>query len=103
MKSKKRKTSLKIRKKAEREIEKALTEIKEASIDDHKGFDDHPVVDERPDHGGRIQGAIDFLKKAREDIAHGEDDAFANRLRERSYRHIDIAIDNLERAKHSFR
>lgn len=86
---------------AEREIEAALREIKEAAIDDGRGIDDHGPVDERADRGGRLHKAEDYLRQAREDIAHGEDDAFANRLRERSFRHIDAALENVHRAMHS--
>lgn len=86
---------------AVKEIEAALREIKEAAIDDGKGMEDHMGVDERPDHGGRLRAAADYLRKAREDIAHGEDDAFANRLRERSYRHIDEALRNVQAAMHA--
>ena len=83
------------------EIDAAMKEIREASIDDGKRADDHPQLEERPDHMGRLHEAMDFLKKAREDIAHGEDDQFGNRLRDRSYKHIDKAMENVKRATHA--
>ena len=88
---------------AEREIEAAIHEIKEASIDDGRDINEHSGIEERADRGGRLHAAEDYLRRAREDIAHGEDnDVFANRLRERSFRHIDAAMDAVHRAMHAF-
>ncbi len=63
---------------AVRQIDAAIKDIKEASIEDNKNIDDHPPVDERNDHNGRLHEAVDFLKKAHEDINHEEDDSFAS-------------------------
>jgi hypothetical protein len=73
-------------------IDAAINEIKHAAIDDGKNIADHPRVDERNDHRGRIHEAIDYLRKARADISSGEDNAFANGLRDRAIQHIDGAI-----------
>lgn len=75
-----------------RRIDAAINEIKHAAIDDGKNLADHPPVDERNDHRGRIHEAIDYMRKARADISSGEDNAFANGLRDRAIRHIDGAI-----------
>jgi hypothetical protein len=83
-----------------RRIDAAINEIKKASIDDGKNIDDHPHVDEKPNHNGRLHDAIDFLKKARHDIGEEEDNNFANGLRARAYEHIDGAIDAVKKAIH---
>lgn len=80
-------------------IDAAINEIKRAAIDDGKDLAFHPAVDERPDHRGRIHEAIEYLRKARADISSGEDNAFANGLRDRATQHIDGAI---RAAKHVF-
>jgi tetratricopeptide (TPR) repeat protein len=85
---------------AVKRIDKAIDEIKKASIDDGKNIDDHPQVDEKPNRDGRLHDAIDFLKKAREDISKDEDNGFAKGLRERAYDHIDGAIDAVKKAIH---
>ena len=85
---------------AVRQINAAIDEIKKASIDDGKNIEDHPKVDERNDHDGRLHEAVDFLKKAREDISHDEDNRFAQGLQDRAYMHIDKALDATRRAIH---
>jgi len=77
---------------AVRRIDAAINEIKQAAIDDGKNPAYHPAIDERPDHRGRIHEAIDYLRRARADISSGEDNAFANGLRNRAIGHVDGAI-----------
>ena len=77
---------------AVKRIDEAINEIKKASVDDGKDINDHPPVDERPDHGGRLHAANDFLIKAREDVTREEDNAFAQGLRKRALEHINEAI-----------
>jgi hypothetical protein len=79
-------------------IDAAIGEIKKASIEDGKNLEDHPPVDEKADHPGRLHAALDFLRKARQDISHDEDNAFAQGLQARAYGHIDGAIDAVKRA-----
>jgi hypothetical protein len=86
---------------AVRRIDKAIWEIKKASIDDGKNVGDHPPVDEHPDHMGRLHDALDFLRKARQDISHDEDNRFAQGLQARAYGHIDGAIEAVKRAIHA--
>jgi hypothetical protein len=80
-----------------RRIDAAIRELKQASIDDGKNLADHPPLDERPDHRGRIHEAIDYLRKARADISGGESNGFANGLRDRAIGHIDGAIGAAKR------
>ena len=86
---------------AVRRIDKAIGEIKRASIEDGKNLEDHPPVDEHSDHAGRLHAALDFLRKARQDISHDEDNRFAQGLQARAYGHIDGAIDAVKRAIHA--
>jgi hypothetical protein len=73
-------------------IDAAINAIKKAAFDDGKNINDHPQLDEHPDHRGRIHEALRFLNKARSDIAREEDNAFAQGLRDRAIGHIDGAI-----------
>src|ERR1700689_2839150 len=57
---------------AVRRIDAAINEIKHASIDDGKNLADHPPLDERPDHRGRIHEAVEYLRKARADVSGAE-------------------------------
>ena len=82
------------------EIDTAINEIKHASYDDGKDVNDHPPVDEYPDHRGRIHAAIDYLKKARADIAQEEDNQYADHLRDHAIGHIDAAIGAARRVFH---
>jgi hypothetical protein len=77
---------------AVRQIDAAINDIKKAAFNDGKNTNDHPRVDENPDHRGRIHEALQFLNKARADIAREEDNAFAGGLRDRAIGHIDGAI-----------
>jgi hypothetical protein len=81
-----------------REIEKAIGDIKKASIDDGKDLNDHPPVDARNDRPGRLNAALEDLRKAREDVNHEEDDPAARGLKEGSLRHIDAATGNIKEA-----
>lgn len=73
------------------EIDKAIGEIKHASIDDGKDLNDHPPIDTRMGRRGRYQRALELLDKAHEDIAREEDDSWARGLRNRAIKHIDDA------------
>jgi hypothetical protein len=84
---------------AVRQIDAALNDIKKAAFNDGKNLNDHPPLDDHPDHRGRIHEALQFLNKARADIAQEEDNAFAGGLRDRALGHIDGAI---HAARHVF-
>jgi len=77
---------------AVRRIDAAINEITRASIDDGKNLADHPPLDERPDHRGRIHEAVEYLRKARADVSGAESNGFANGLRDRAIDHIDGAL-----------
>jgi hypothetical protein len=80
-----------------RQIDAALHEIRGAAIDDGKDTADHPPVDERPDHRGRIHESIEYMRRARADVSGDEDNGFANGLRDRAIGHIDAAIGSARR------
>jgi hypothetical protein len=75
-----------------RQIDAAIGDLKQAAFDDGKNANARPPVDEHPDNRGRIHQAVQFLNKARADIASEEDNGFANGLRDRAIGHIDGAI-----------
>jgi len=79
------------------EIDKAIGELKKASIDDGKDLNDHPKVDVK-EHGSRLLKSIETLKAARHDIEQEEDNPEARDLRHRAFEHIDHAIGAAERA-----
>lgn len=79
------------------EIDKAIGEIKHASIDDGKDLNDHPNVDVS-EHGSRLLKAIETLKKARADISGEEDNPEARELRHRALDHVDHALKAAEKA-----
>jgi hypothetical protein len=78
-------------KRAIREIDAAINEIKKASVDDGKDIGDHPPVDAGLVYGNRLQRSIELIEKARGDVNEEEDNAWAKGLRNRSIAHIDNA------------
>jgi tetratricopeptide (TPR) repeat protein len=80
------------------EIDKAIGEIKHASIDDGKDIHDHMPVDAHLGHKGRYHKALELLDRAHHDIDEREDDVFAHGLKHRALQHIDEAhriVDHL--------
>jgi hypothetical protein len=77
-------------------IDEAISEIKKASIDDGKDLNDHPPVDAGLDHTGRLHRAKQLLEKAHQDIAHEEDNSYAQGLQQRAFGHIDRAIHEVD-------
>jgi hypothetical protein len=73
------------------EIDRAIGEIKHASIDDGKNLEDHPPVDAHMERRGRLHRALELLDKAHNDIAREEDDPSSRGLRNRALHHIDEA------------
>ncbi len=86
---------------AVRRIDAAINEIKRASIEDGKNLSDHPRADQVSGQPGRLHAALDYLRKAREDVSHEEDNGYAQGLQARAYQHIDGAIDAVKKALHS--
>jgi hypothetical protein len=78
------------------EIDAAINEIKQASIDDGKPLEDHPPVDAKLKHRGRLKQAEELLHKAAQDIDEKEQNDWAKGLRGRANGHIH----NAEHAVH---
>src|SRR5208337_1927200 len=53
-------------------IDRAIDEIKKASIDDGKNIQDHARVDAHLDRRGRYHKALELLNKAHNDVAREE-------------------------------
>jgi tetratricopeptide (TPR) repeat protein len=85
---------------AVKSIDEAISEIKKAAIDDGKNVNDHPKVDENPNHVGRLHAAVEYLKKAHKDVNKDEDNKFAQGLQSRALEHINEAIRLTEKAIH---
>jgi len=81
-------------------IDKAINEIKKAAIDDGMNLNDHPPVDEHPQHMGRLHVTVDFLKKAYADVNKEDGNIFANGLKNRALDHISESIRLTEKAIH---
>jgi hypothetical protein len=77
------------------EIDRAIDEIKRASIDDGKNLEDHPPIDVNLDFHGRFHKALDLLNHAHHDVAQFEDNVFAQGLQRRAIEHIDRAHHEL--------
>jgi hypothetical protein len=80
------------------EIDKAIDEIKKASIDDGKNLNDHPPIDDHMQWGGRLHRAIELLDSAHRDVAQEEDDPYAQGLQARAIGHIERAHHHVEEA-----
>jgi hypothetical protein len=87
-------------KRAIREIDEAIAEIKKASIDDGKPLEDHPAVDAGLVWGNRLQKAHELVETARRDVNQEEDNAFASGLKNRAIGHIDNAAHDIEEGMH---
>jgi hypothetical protein len=73
-------------------IDRALAEIKRASIDDGKNIDDHEPLDAREPRRGRLHKALSALRAAEKDVNQEEDNAYAQGLKARAMVHIREAI-----------
>lgn len=72
-------------------IDRAIGEIKKASIDDGKNLNDHPPVDASLNDSGRFHRALELLDQAHQDIAKNENNVFAQGLQQRALYHINKA------------
>lgn len=88
-----------------REIDAAIKEIKEASVDDGKDLDDHPPVDANLVWGGRLHKSLELVEAAKRDVNEEEDNGFARGLKARAIGHIDVAArdihEGIEDADHA--
>jgi hypothetical protein len=75
------------------EIDAAIHEIKEASIEDGKDLNYHPPIDANIGPGGRFRKAREAGTAAWHDVDKEEDNGFARGLKHR-------ALDHIEKANH---
>ena len=79
-------------------IDRAINEIRRASIDDGKDLRDHPQMDVPGEHGGRLHRAVEILRRVHSDVAREEDDPASRGLRNRAVGNVDEAIHQTEAA-----
>jgi hypothetical protein len=79
-------------------IDKAIEEIKHASIDDGKGFNDPFPMDRHLSPHDRFRKANELLAAAHHDLDHAEDVPQARGLRDRAILHIDQAHQIVDHA-----
>jgi hypothetical protein len=82
------------------EIDRAISEIKRAAVDDGKNIHDHPSADLPNEYRGRLHKAADLLRKVRADTYREEDNPGARGLRDRALGHVDAALHATEQAIH---
>jgi len=80
------------------QIDKAIAEIKNASIDDGKDLNDHPPVDTHLGEVGHLQKPLELLDKAHVDVSREEDNPAAVGLQQRAMGHIDKAHKHVQEA-----
>jgi hypothetical protein len=83
---------------AEVNIDKAIADIKSASIDDGKDLKDHPPIDVTVKHKARLVKALDLLRGVRKDLRVDEDDKKALGWRKKALEHVGLAIDATKQA-----
>ena len=83
---------------AVQQIDQAIGDIKQASIDDGKNLNDHPQVDVPTDGPGRLHNAQALLQKVHSDIAQEEEDPATRDLKHRSLEHINDALHETDLA-----
>jgi hypothetical protein len=80
------------------DINRAIDEIKKASIDDGKNIDDHVHIDAHLPWAGRLHKARDLLDKAHHDVSEEEDNPATRGLQARVIAHIDRAHHHVDEA-----
>jgi hypothetical protein len=80
------------------DIDKAISELKRAAIDDGKNLEDHPPVDAHLAWTGRLHHARELLDKAHNDVAKEEDNPAAQGLKQRVLEHIAHAHQHVDEA-----
>ena len=82
------------------ETDRAIQEAKTAAMEDGKNIEDHPHEDANINRAGRLHHALEFLQKAKNDVAREEDNPETRNLRNRIVEHTDLAI---EATRHAIR
>ena len=82
------------------ETDRAIQEAKTAAMEDGKNIEDHPHEDADLKRAGRLHHAMEFLRKAKDDVAREEDNPESRDLRNRVVQHVDLAMEATKRAIH---
>jgi hypothetical protein len=80
------------------QIDKAISEIKQAAIMDGKNIQDHVPVDAKMDRPGRLHRARELLDKAHNDVSGEEDQPDTQGLQMRVIKHINEAHHSVQHA-----
>ena len=72
-------------------IDMAIADIKRASIDDGKDLQDHPPIDAKLKHRGRLRKVDALLAAARKDLNYKEGDPAALGWRKEAIEHVNEA------------
>jgi hypothetical protein len=73
------------------EIDSAIHDIKQASIDDHKDMHDHMPIDAHITPSNRFRKAREAGSAAKHDLEEEEDNEFAQGLKHRALEHVENA------------
>ena len=84
------------------EIDAAIREIKEASIDDHKDLRDHVPIDAHITPSNRFRKAREAGNAAWHDLDREEDNGFARGLKHRAMDHVEAANHIVDHILHRF-
>lgn len=84
------------------EIDAAIREIKEASIDDHKDVRDHMPIDAHITPSNRFRRAREAGNAAWHDLDREEDNGFARGLKHRAMDHVEKANHIVDHILHRF-
>jgi hypothetical protein len=80
------------------EIDRAISEAKQAAIDDGKNIDDHPPIDRGLGWEGRFRKAMELLDAASRDLSFEEDNRNASAWRGAAMHNVQNAKDYVARA-----
>jgi hypothetical protein len=80
------------------EIDRAIAELKRASIDDGKNLEEHPPLDTNLHRAGRLHKALELIDSAHRDLNYEEDDFAALGWRAAARHHVDEAHGAVRRA-----
>jgi hypothetical protein len=80
-------------KEARASIDRAIAEIKRASIDDHKGLNDHPPADRNWDRARQLRRVTELLESAMRDLNYDDDEYRALNWRNAALQNVRAALD----------
>ena len=79
-------------------IDRAIGEIKRASIDDHKNLNDHPAPDPSWNRVGYLHKSIELLESVERDLRFEEDNYASLGWRAAAQQHVHQALELTRRA-----